>query len=383
MKKPRQTCVILLWLLGFCHPTQGGVIRGKNTEGEGCIVYENHDLRAPYSGTVLTYITPEQSLNLLVTFKDHNMDERRDVMVFSNGAANHIKVREGHKHSSVNHTFSTKMPEGWVTLRLTASEKCVSLFWVDGQEEKSLVSLPVDSAPEKLLLNGHFSTCSGDSPEWQVNENEEVTVLLDCQSPEQELEMTGDSSTEAFLKFSERHVDVPANTTLGIKTLRRDSESTVDVFFKGSAKDSHVTEQLPSSWPAVVIGGRRGSTHLRLKRFVSSPSLPSPSPTTSIYFVSTIVLAALLGVATIVILTAVGIYVTREMKKRREKPDEGDDADEMSARSEATVLRRDVESGVKIPSPTLERKLLGSSSAPKIKRSHTTPHKVTPHHMNI
>ena len=67
------------------------------------------------------------------------------------------------------------------------------------------------------------------SPEWQVGVGQQVTVLLNPLTSEQELILTGEDNTRASLMNINTPVSVPSNTTLTVKSRQRGLISYIDI----------------------------------------------------------------------------------------------------------------------------------------------------------
>lgn len=218
-----------------------------------------------------------------MTFEGHDKDVYRDEITVFNNEANYAAVRSKVLRSkrSPSHVFPTPVSEGWVTLRLDAEDKNVTLSWVSGKDEVILYTQSTFNIMDKLYLTGKFSVCSGESPEWLLEEGKEVEVPLDLLDHMQQLELTGQGNAAAFLKLLNGQINLPANTILTVNTKRNGSDYIVEVSFKVSNGERFHIEQPPRAQPVLVIGGLRGNTRLHLNRSASSSSLPLPSSSPS------------------------------------------------------------------------------------------------------
>lgn len=254
------------------------------TESTECIVpVSAEEKEIPFNSSILSYITSDSFLSIVLTFEGHDKDVYRDEITVFNNEANYAAVRSKVLRSkrSPSHVFPTPVSEGWVTLRLDAEDKNVTLSWVSGKDEVILYTQSTFNIMDKLYLTGKFSVCSGESPEWLLEEGKEVEVPLDLLDHMQQLELTGQGNAAAFLKLLSGQINLPANTILTVNTKRNGSDYIVEVSFKVSNGERFHIEQPPRAQPVLVIGGLRGNTRLHLNRSASSSSLPLPSSSPS------------------------------------------------------------------------------------------------------
>lgn len=232
--------------------------------GGPCTVVTSVNFNTSSNIDVLSYITPDKPINISLSFQDREKFSYLDTLVIYNHQITRDKYRDG--HSSINYTLPVVIPEGWNKQRLTVTAKSVSMDWISGKDKVSLFALPLDLPADTVFLRGIFSVCSGDSPEWHVNESKEIIHLQPLEN-EQLLEVTGNGSLLFDDQTSSESEPRFGNTTLIIQTWRQNSHSMIGIKEKN--------EGYPRVWkwkkpetprPQMTVRSVGGMTHLRLIR---------------------------------------------------------------------------------------------------------------------
>lgn len=232
--------------------------------GDQCTVVNWMNFNKSLSINVLSYITPNYPLNITLLFQDHEQFSYHDALYIYNHQTIRYKERKG--HSNNNYTSPVAIPEGWNRLKLIVTDKNVRLKWTNGNDEVSLLALTLDLSVANVFLRGIFSVCSGVSPEWDVSEGKEVTILLQPLQSEQLLEVTGNGSLIVHHEISTETQSRFANTTLRIKTRRQDLHSFIGIKEKNEG-DQEVYDKLEVPRPQLTVTSVGGMTHLSLKLF--------------------------------------------------------------------------------------------------------------------
>ncbi|KAG0725749.1 hypothetical protein GWK47_038006 [Chionoecetes opilio] len=193
-----------------------------------CIVQREKLLEAPLNTSILEFISPEQPLQLVLSFRDLDYVDYRDALHVSNHAAIHYKVREGISSNTI-YLLHFVVSEGWNRLRLVADGRHLSLKLIDENDEADLLALTLDFPLNKMSLKGFCSVCSGDSPEWDVGDGQQATVSLHPLKSEQQLVVTGQVSSMPYLITDSEPIRIVTNTTLTVKIQRQNSTSVIKI----------------------------------------------------------------------------------------------------------------------------------------------------------
>ncbi|KAG0722833.1 hypothetical protein GWK47_043817 [Chionoecetes opilio] len=213
----------------------------------------------PLNTSILVFISPEHPLQFALKFRDLEYADYRDALDVCNCAATHYKVRGG-INSNNRHPLHLMVSEGWNRLRLVADGRHLGLKWIDKKDEADLLALTLDFPINMGSLEGLFSNCSGNSPEWDVLDGQNATVPLHPLKSEQQLVVTGQASSMPYLITDSEPIPIVTNTTLTVKIQRQNSTSVIRIV-QESLELLSVQQSLR---PVITVGSKGGNTHLRL-----------------------------------------------------------------------------------------------------------------------
>lgn len=257
--------VLAVLFFGFLALSQQAIwnrLLGVDTGGKCTVVeWKNFNTSSSIDINVLSYITPDNSINISLSFQGHDEFLYLDDLVLYSHQITYYKKRDG--SSNISYTSFVNIPEGWNQLKLMVTDKNVSLEWNKGRNKVSLLALTLDLLIDVVFLRGNFSVCSGVSPEWDVNEGKKIIQLQPLEN-EQLLEVTGIGSllvdNETFYVTQPRF----ANTTLITQAWRQNSLSTIII--KEDGKEKWKWEKPETPWPQMTVRSEEGMIHLRLTR---------------------------------------------------------------------------------------------------------------------
>ncbi|KAG0714710.1 hypothetical protein GWK47_013602 [Chionoecetes opilio] len=211
-----------------CNSVDCGSSDGYGGGGDQCIVQGEQFLETPLNISILVFISPKHPLQFTLEFRDLDYVDYRDTLDVSNYAATHYKVRGGIS-SNTSHPLHLMVSEGWNRLRLVADGRHLSLKWIDENDEADLLALTLDFPLNIMFLQEFFSVCFGDSPEWDVGDGQQATVLLHPLKSEQQLVVTGQASSMPYLITDSGPIRIVTNTTLTVKIRRQNSTSVIKI----------------------------------------------------------------------------------------------------------------------------------------------------------
>ncbi|XP_045131322.1 uncharacterized protein LOC123516195 isoform X2 [Portunus trituberculatus] len=285
---------------------------------------ESQDLSTGSPTRTLAFITSTQNLEIIVSYRDHDHFYYRDAFYVSNYVVTQYKVREG-KSSSIGHYLPVVVPEGWNMLRLLVHDTKLNLEWMTENDERTLLTLPLDFMAHIVSLKGFFSVCSGASPEWHVGVDQRVTVLLHPLISEQQLYVMGEYNTRTYLMNLYKPLAVPSNTTLTIKSQQKGSASYIHI----EQEEREPVQMMQPFRPVMVVESDGGSTILRLtvpNTREKEDNLCSPGTKEPPIFTTTIIIISLFISTTLMSFLAVllGYLLWKQKRNKHHKRDDSE-----------------------------------------------------------
>ncbi|UOT91808.1 GWK47_016212-like protein [Aratus pisonii nudivirus] len=240
-----------------------------NATSKKCFVQKYVKITELTDVHILTFIKVGNPFDLIIEFKDQDVTYIREWLELTNSRIAQSKVRDG-KSNKTMIDLPLVFQEGWSNLHLQVIDRHFNMTLMsEDDNEIQLFELKLEFPILYIHVEGIFTLCKEESPEWLVNPEKVVTVPLQPERMDQKLQVTSSDSATPYLLIpfeSSDSKNISINTILTINTRRRRSLIIVEVFLESALVIMYPT----SSDPIVLIGVHEGTVELHLDLSISA-----------------------------------------------------------------------------------------------------------------